>query len=151
MSQQPVTASALISFATDLEARSESFYRELAASFPDVQAAFAGFAQDCAKSSKEVLRTYQETVTDALETGYSLEGLNLGVYGFEMDVLGGTSRAEALTMALELETLAADFYQDVAERSERLLATIPRAFKRAARTRRRRRVALAALRDGNPA
>ena len=57
-----------------------------------------------------------------------------------MQTLGG-----AVALAIALEETAIAFYQDVAEASESLLATIPRAFKRVARTRRRRKDKLQAL------
>ena len=134
----PITASAIISFSTELEARSEAFYQALAARFPEQGTAFRSMAQECAKSSTQVRRTYQETITDALEAGYSFAGLALGDYRVDTALPAGIDLPAALARALVLEERAAAFYQDVAERSESLLATIPRAFRRAARTRRRR-------------
>jgi hypothetical protein len=138
MSEQPLTASAVISYSQDLEARSARFYRELGARFPAHEATFAGLAQDCEKNSAQIVRTYQETITDALEAGYSFAGLALGDYRVDTALPAGIDLPAALARALVLEERAAAFYQDVAERSESLLATIPRAFRRAARTRRRR-------------
>ncbi len=78
MSDQPITAAVIISFVEKLEDGSAALYRELAHRFPQHQPAFEGYASDCAKSKVQVQRTYQETVTDALETGYSFAGLDLG-------------------------------------------------------------------------
>ena len=145
MSAQQITASAIISYSTDLEARSQAFYQALGERFAGQQATFAGFSKDCAKSSTTVLRTYQETVTDALETGYSFEGIVLSNYAADTELPEGIDLAGAVAQALALEEKAIAFYQDVAVASESLLATIPRAFARAAKTRRRRRGRLESL------
>jgi rubrerythrin len=145
MSEGPLTASAIISFSTDLEARSADFYRELAARFPEQAETFAGWARDCEKSSTQLTRTYQETITDALEAGFSFAGLSLAAYEVDVDLPAEISPDRALEKAIVLEKQAIAFYQDVAERSASLLATIPRAFRRVARTRRRRLEKLEAL------
>jgi hypothetical protein len=145
MSQQQITAAAIISFCTDLEARSQAFYQALGERFSEQADAFGRFAKDCAKSSTTVVRTYQETVTDALETGFSFEGIVLSNYAIDTDLPKGIDLAGATAQAIALEETAIAFYQDVAEASESLLATIPRAFKRVARTRRRRKDKLQAL------
>jgi len=145
MSEGPLTASAIIRFSTDLEARSAAFYRALAERYPEHKDVFVGWAEACEKSSAQVTRTYQETVTDALETGFSFAGLNLAAYKVDPDLPSGIGLDRALAGAIALEEHAIAFYQDVAERSDSLLATIPRAFRRAARTRRRRLEELEAL------
>jgi hypothetical protein len=145
MSEGPLTASAIISFSTDLEARSAGFYRALAERFPAHAGTFAGWAEDCEKSSIQVTRTYQETITDALEAGFSFAGLSLAGYEVDLDLPPGAGLDQALDKAVTLEGQAIAFYQDVAERSDSLLATIPRAFRRVARTRRRRLEKLEAM------
>jgi hypothetical protein len=145
MSQPPLTAAAIISYSTDLEARSQAFYQALAERFAEQQATFAGFSKDCAKSSTTVVRTYQETITDALEAGFSFEGFVLSNYTVDADLPAGVDLSKAIALAIALEETAIAFYQDVAVASESLLATIPRAFKRVARTRRRRKDKLQAL------
>jgi hypothetical protein len=145
MSEQPLTASAIISFSTDLEERSAGFYRELGQRFAAHAATFAGFAEECAKSIVQVSRTYQETVTDALETGYSFSGLSLQDYEADTALPEGIDLGRAVSQALALEKKAEAFYQDAATKSASLLATIPRAFSRAAKVHRRRQEALASL------
>jgi rubrerythrin len=145
MSEGPLTAAAIIRFSTDLEDHSQGFYQALAERFSGQRATFDRFAVDCAKSSTTVTRTYQETITDALEAGFSFEGISLSNYAVDLDVPEGIDLGQALSKALALEETAIAFYQDVAEASESLLATIPRAFRRVARTRRRRRDKLQAL------
>jgi rubrerythrin len=145
MSQQPLTAAAIIRFSTDLEDDSQAFYEALAGRFPEQEETFARFAKDCAKSSTTVTRTYQETITDALEAGFSFEGIALSDYGANTDLSQEVDLSQAVGQAIDLEEKAIAFYQDVAEASESLLATIPRAFRRVARTRRRRKESLEAL------
>jgi hypothetical protein len=138
MSEGPLTASAIISFSTDLEARSAGFYRELRKRYPQHEGTFASWAEECEKSSIQITRTYQETITDALEAGFSFSGLGLAAYEVDVDLPAGIGLDQALEKAVALEEGAVAFYQDVAERSDSLLATIPRAFRRVARTRHRR-------------
>ena len=145
MSQAPITASTIISFSTDLEARSAALYEAMAERFPEQGTAFGRMARDCGKSSTLVTRTYQETVTDALETGFSFANISLATYEFEADLPAGADLAQAVGKALALEETAIAFYSDVATSSESLLATIPRAFRRVAKTRRRRREKLESL------
>jgi rubrerythrin len=153
MRDETLTASAVVRFAAELEADSAAFYERLARRLPQHQVLFVGFAQACRKTAKQVQRTYQETVTDALETGFAFEGLRLEDYevdlvrpGSDPDSSGDPGDISgALERALALESTAIAFYQGVADRSSGLLATIPRAFRRAARTRRRRCEVLSGL------
>lgn len=143
MRGEQLTASAIVRFAAELEADMAAFYDELARHLPQHEAALTDFAERCRKTATQVQRTYQETVTDALETGFAFEGLALQAYEadlkIDLEADPAPAEAQALDRALALEKTAAAFYQDVADRSGALLATIPRAFKRAARTHRRRR------------
>jgi rubrerythrin len=145
MSEQSLTTSAVISFAQELELRSSHFYGEMAKRFVQHRDTFAGFARDCTKSITRVTRTYQETISDALEAGFSFQGLRLEDYKVDPSLPESVGLSQAIEMALSLEDKAIAFYLDVAERSESLLATIPRAFTRAARTRRRRKTKLESL------
>ena len=143
--QPPITASTIISFCTDLEARSEAFYAAMSARFPEKSEAFHRMARDCVKSSTQVTRTYQETVTDALETGFSFASISLADYEVDAELPAEADLPQAVGQALALEETAIVFYEAVAESSESLLATIPRAFRRVAKTRRRRREKLETL------
>ena len=132
------TASAVISFVEKLEDDSSRFYREMADKYPENKEVFLKFAKECEKSKTLVIRTYQETITDALEACFSFNGLKLGDYQAEAALPQKSSYADDLRTAIKLEEKAAEFYANVAERSGQLLATIPRAFKKAAETRNRR-------------
>jgi hypothetical protein len=165
-----VTASAIISFAEKLEDSSSTFYEELAERWAEDKQpptpipltkggrggcgkgdkeTFLNFAKECEKNKTLVVRTYRETITDALEAGFSFEGLDLRDYDAETTLTENISYSEALGMAIELEDKACKFYSDVAERSKLLLATIPRAFSRVAQKRSDRKLKLQSLLDEN--
>ncbi len=137
-----VTTSTIINFSEKLEEASANFYEALAERIAEHRDTFLAWAKESRKNKVLVTRTYRETITDALEDCFCFEGLNLGDYSFEGALATGASHAEALKKALALEEKAQKFYLDVAERSQALLATIPRAFRRVAETRGKRQVAL---------
>jgi rubrerythrin len=140
-----VTTSTIINFSERLEEGSAKFYEELAERLAEHKDTFLAWAKESRKNKVLVIRTYQETITDALEACFCFEGLNLGDYSFEGALATGASHAEALKKALALEEKAQKFYLDVAERSQALLATIPRAFRRVAETRGKRKAELQAM------
>jgi rubrerythrin len=145
MDNLSVTAAAIITFSEELEDKSSAFYDALAERWPEQAEMFHAFAKEGDKYKTWIVRTYQETISDALEASYSFEGLNLADYAVVTDLPEGATLAEAVRMAQGLEETACAFYREVAERSESLLATIPMAFKRVARKRERRQKKLAAL------
>lgn len=147
MEETNLTASAIISFTQRLEDSSSAFYEQLGRLFERRPETFLAFAKEDRKNRRLVTRTYQETISDALEACFSFEGLRLEKYTIETALTEGMGYSEALVMAIELEDKACKFYLDVAERSESLLATIPRAFMRVAKKRSKRKPALEALRD----
>ena len=140
-----LTASSIISYIQDLEDHSAAFYGELAKRFEPHRDAFLKATAESKKNKVAVVRTYQETITDALEACFSFEGLDLASYTVDTTLPEGVSLDEALKVALALEDAAVRFYMEVAERSRALLATIPRAFQRAARKRSKRKEHLEAL------
>jgi len=149
---ESVTASAVISLAEELEDEAVAFYEQLAERFTDQQATFLGFAKDGAKNKTLVVRTYRETISDALEACFSFEGVDLGAYrapttGPADHLDPSTGYAAALALAIEREELAIRFYEEMAKRSQSLMATIPMAFKRVTKTRGKRKLKLQALLD----
>jgi rubrerythrin len=140
-----VTTATIISFSEKLEEASANFYEALAERLAEHKDTFLTWAKESRKNKLLVTRTYQETITDALEACYCFEGLNLRDYSFGVGLAPDTSPAEALKRALALEEKAQTFYLDVAERSQALLATIPRAFRRVAETRDKRKAELQAM------
>ncbi len=133
---EQLTAAAVISFSERLQEVSARFYQDLAAAYPPHRAAAADYATRCERDKTQIVRTYRETVTDALETGYSFAGLTLPAGLLEASVPAGDWEA-ARERAAALEEGAAAFYEEVATRSAALLATIPRAFRRVAERRAR--------------
>jgi hypothetical protein len=136
MENSILTASAIMSFAEKLAQR-----------FDGGKEAFLGFARDGQKNKTHLVRTYQETISDALEAGFSFAGLELPDYDFETALAEGTSFTEALEMALEIEEEASKLYSQIAEQAQSLLATIPRAFSRVAKKRRARKETLQSMLD----
>jgi rubrerythrin len=124
------TASTVISFAERLEEDSSKFYDGLATAYPEQAELFQTLARDCRKNKVFVTRTYQETVTDALETGYSFKGLVLHDFMPHVGWQDGMTLSTAVEAAIALESKAAELYGDLAERSATLLSTIPSAFRK---------------------
>ena len=145
MDAHNLTASGIIRFAGELEDLTKQFYEELAASCAEHRATFSAFAKDSQKHKTWVARTYQETITDALEACYCFDGLDLGQYALGAEVKGTISAAAAVKMAIDVEERAVAFYSEVARRSTSLLATIATAFARVAKARSARRRQLEAL------
>lgn len=138
MEERKMTTSAIISFAERLENESSEFYAKLAEMAKQDKEVFVAFAKEGRKNRNLIVRTYQETISDALEACFSFESLNLNEYSTETAITQETNYLHALEMALDLEQNASKFYTDLAECSTSLLATIPRAFKRVAETRKNR-------------
>jgi rubrerythrin len=147
MGNSTLTASAIMSFAEKLEDDSSAFYETLAARFDEGREVFLGFAKESKKNKTHLIRTYQETISDALEAMFSFDGLALSAYDFETALAEDTSFKEALEMALEIEEDAAKLYSQIAEQAQSLLATIPRAFVRVAKKRRARKEILRPMLD----
>jgi rubrerythrin len=126
------TASAVISFVERLEEDTAKFYERLAASFPEQKEMFLAFAKDCRKNKTQVTRTYQETVTDAIETGYSFKGLVLNDFMPHVEWQEKMPLSTALDSAMALERKAVELYADLTARSKTLLSTIPTAFRKIA-------------------
>lgn len=145
MASKGLTAAAIISFCEGLEDRSAAFYEALAERWPEEKETFQAFAKEDRRNKKQVVRTYQETISDVLEAHYSFAGLDLGEYEIASAPRTDVNFLQDLEQAIALEETACAFYLEVAERSKSLLATIPRAFQRVAQKRRKRQSRLEAL------
>jgi hypothetical protein len=118
------TTSSVISYLQDLENYSEKFYSELTDRFPEYSTLFARFATESKANGLLISRTYQETVTDALETAFSFEGLDLED-ALPRDTLNGNANlSRFVEESLNLERTASELYADVAKRSLGHLSTI---------------------------
>lgn len=140
-----VTISTVISFVTKLEDDSSKLYTKLAELSVENRDLFVSFAKESRENSVLVTRTYRETVSDALETSFSFEGLDLKDYNVETMLTKDIDYAEALRTALRLEEKAINFYLDASKRSKSLLSTIPRALTAVAERRSRRKLKLESL------
>ena len=147
MGEPIATASAIISLVERLEDNATDFYQKLAQKYPENKETFLSFAEESKKNKVLVVRTYRETITDALEACFSFEGLNPKDYEAKATIGEKTSFPEALRIAIELEDKASKFYVKVAELSKNLLATIPAAFRKVAQKRNNRKQALESLLD----
>ena len=145
MDRSDVTAAAVINFAQELEDRSASFYENLAERFPQHKAVFLSFAENSRKNKVLIVRTYQETITDAIEACFSFKDLKLNNYTVSPGVTEKTTYLDALEMAIQLEEEASKFYSEAAERCGSLLATIPRALRKASEERKARKAKLESL------
>ena len=140
-----VTISTIISFATKLEDDSSRLYTKLAELSVEKSALLTSFSKESRENSVLVTRTYRETVSDALETSFSFEGLDLNDYTVETTLTKNIDYAEALRTALRVEEKAISFYLDASKRSKSLLSTIPRALTVVAERRSRRKLKLESL------
>lgn len=130
-----LTASMIISFSERLEDATTAFYQDLAELFAAQADAFAKAAEDAQKHKTWIVRTYQETISDALEACFCFQGMTLQDYQVEPKLPDGAAFTDALRIAIALEDSAVRLYQEAAERSQSLLATIPAAFRRVAKKR----------------
>jgi rubrerythrin len=142
MEDPNVTTSSVINFVEKLEDYSSKFYEQLAKVYTEDKEIFLAFSKESKKNKALVTRTYQETITDALEACFAFKGLNLNNYTVNTTLAEDTSYSDALKMAIELEEKAGKFYLDTAERSKSLLATIPRIFRKVAEIRSNRKLKL---------
>jgi len=140
---EQTTCSAIISFAEKLESNTSKFYEELAKKNNEGKEIFLAFSEQSRKNKVLITRTYQETITDALEACFIQ--INLSNYLAEPRSKDGMSHLDALEIAINLEEKAAKFYLDATEQSKSLLATIPRALKKVAENRKERVLKLKTL------
>mgnify|MGYP001376726755 CR=1 FL=1 len=136
---QLTTASEVIGFAKELEATGAKFYEELAEKRSEGRDILLSLAKENRKNKVLVQRVYNEVVTDALETGFSFEGLNVNEHIFEGIVTEDLPLSDVVHRALDLEEETQKFYLNAAEMSKSLLADIPRVFERMANGRDKRK------------
>jgi rubrerythrin len=143
--QPEVTASAVIAFAEKLEEDSSSLYEKLAEISPENRDLFLSFVKEGKKNKVLIIRTYQETITDALEACFCFKGLDMKAYQSEVIFKEEAACAKTLMTALKLEEYAVKFYSEIADASSKLLATIPQVFRKVADNRNTRRLKLQGL------
>lgn len=133
-----LTASAIIETIEAIEADSAVLYENLASAFPEAKEKFSKYAKENSKNKTLLVRTYQETISDALEAMFSFEGLDLESVRFDPVVSQDANLSSEADRAADIEEKTTAFYDRVAEQAESLLATIPRVISRVAKKRRAR-------------
>lgn len=141
------TASEVINFAKEVEEKSAEFYEGLAKVYSQHGDVFLSFVKENNKNKLWVQRVYQEVVSDALETGFSFEGLDTDNYLIEVNLSKDKDLSEVLKKTLEMEEKIQKFYIDAAEKSKSLLADVPRVFERIVKRREKRKLEIKNLKE----
>ena len=136
------TASAVISFAKELEENSIKYYEKLIQKFPKDSEAFLSFIKENKKNIVLVQRVYYEVISDAIEGCFSFEGLDTDNYSFGIELPKDVNYLDVLVKATKIEEKIQKFYLDSAEVSKSLMADIPRTFERIAKKRDKRKIIL---------
>lgn len=123
------TTSRVIAYLENLETHSAEFYQKLADRLIEHSALFSAFVRESKLNRVMISRTYQETVTDALETTFSFEGLDLGTAIPEDIWNNKPDPIQALEGSMRLERAASELYTNIANLSMAHLSTIARAFE----------------------
>jgi hypothetical protein len=104
---------------------------------------FLSFAKANKKNESRVRSAYYNVVTDALETNFSFRGLpsDFTIPELPEDI----PVVNILTISMDMEQHIQDFYLKAAEQSESLLADVPVAMRRVAKSRDQRKVGIKSL------
>lgn len=136
------TASQAVSFARELEDKSAKLYENLAQVYKEHREAFLSLARENQKNKLWVERTYNEVISDALETGFSFKGLNEEDYLIETDLTEDRSYSDILKTVIDMEEKIQKFYLEATRQSKSFLADISRTFERVAKNRGERKLGL---------
>jgi rubrerythrin len=134
------TASAVISFAKELEENSIKYYENSIQKYTQDKETFLAFIKENKRNIVLVQRVYYEGITDAIEGCFSFEGLDTDNYIFNQKLSADASYSNVLESAIEMEEKIQKFYLDSAEMSKSLLADIPRLFERIAKKKGKRKI-----------
>ncbi len=138
------TCSGAMSFARELENESAKFYQHLSQKFVKDRDLFLSFEKENADYITQIERAYYGVITDAIEGCFAFN-LQTEDYVFKTELADNPTYQEALARAMEIEEKIIKFYSDAAEQSKALMADVPRAFRRVAKKRSGRQLALRAL------
>jgi rubrerythrin len=139
------TASAIISFARNLEEDSARCYEALARRYVKEEATFLSFARENRRNIAQIERTYYGVITDAIEGCFAFD-IDPEEYAVPDNLAEKMSHAEALDGMLEMEDRIIKFYADAAGQSKVLMADVSRVFGIVVRKRKDRKTRLEALR-----
>jgi rubrerythrin len=140
------TASAVVSYARQLEEEGALFYTEAADAHESQRERLLALAKENRRNATQVQTVYYGVISDALEGGFSFN-LDTADYEPHPGVPGAGEPAATAGQALDMEERVIRFYTDAAEQSRSLLADIPRLFTSLAKKRQSRAVFLSDLRD----
>lgn len=131
------TASSVINYISKFETDSADFYNRSAVNYSDCGDLFKSLAKENKKFGKRIKKAYYNSVTDALETNFSFQGLQAGVEIPETE--SSQSVADQLSVCLKLEKDIQAFYVQAADLSKGLLDDVNRVMQRLAGARDKRR------------
>jgi rubrerythrin len=128
------TASQVISLARKLEEDGTHFYETLAQRYGVNREMLLSLAKENKKSIVQVEMAYYGGITDAIEGCFAFD-MDPDEYTTEARLAEGTTYANALRLAIEMEERTLRFYSVAAEQSKSLLADVPRVFSISAKKR----------------
>lgn len=127
------TAASVIAYSSRIEQGSAKIYENWAEKHEEVKDAFLSFAKENKKNESSIKRAYYSVISDALETGFSFKGLTADI--ILPHVEGDAPVAELLRASINIEHSIKEFYLKAAELSKSLMADVPRAMEKVARSR----------------
>lgn len=142
---QLTTASQVVNFARELEGKSAKLYEDLAQVYEGHREVFLSLAGENKKNKLQVQRVYTEVVSDALETGFSFEGLNPQDYSIRTELTENNSYFNRIKTVIDAEERIQEFYLEATRQSKSFLADISRVFAMMAKKRVERRLKLRSL------
>jgi hypothetical protein len=134
------TASSVINYVSGFEIGSADFYNACATNHTELTDVFKPLAKENKKFASRIKKAYYSSVTDALETNFSFEGLQANVV--IPDAQAADSEQEMLKSCLVLENSVQQFYNQAADISKELLTDVVRVMTRLAKAREKRKLKL---------
>ena len=131
------TASSVINYIAKIETDSAVFYNRCADRSDECKDLYKSLAKENKKFGKRIKKVYYNSVTDALETNFSFQGLHAALDVPETDT--ALSVTDQLKMCLQLEANIQSFYDQAADLSKGLLDDVNRVMKRISAAREKRK------------
>lgn len=141
------TTSAIISFYVELEDKIKKFYEDLARNekYSESREMFLAFAMESKKQREIVLKSYWEIITNKIEAGLPLTGLNESNYELNTELKENQSCSDILKMAIDIEEKSYKFCIDSIESLKALLTDITQVFELVAKKKAKRKKTLKSL------
>lgn len=136
------TAAAVISYISRIENETAEFYETVCRTHSDLRSMVEAFSNENRKFETRVKRAYYSVVSDALETGFSFQGVSEDVVVPRIDPSAGP--ADILKMSHDLETRIQELYESASASSKVLLPDVSRAMAQVVRSREKRRASIVA-------